>query len=599
MAWFEKARRVQRNRHAEDVKAANGAREAHAEVCAEARMEAHAEARMEAHMEARMEAHVDPGFFPKKYASWAGILAAFLLMGFFASDYIGFSPIAAALDFPGGFAWFLQEFMPDEKAFEQFPRIVGALFTTILDAIAAGTLAAILSYILAVVGSRVTGFGGPVQMVIRALATVLRNIPTVAWGFILLYSFKQAEFTGYLALFLKGLGFLTRTFMETVDEIDQKPIEALRAAGATRLQVIARGVIPLTLPQITSWVLYMCETNFRDATLVGMLTGTGIGFVFNWFYRTFKYPTAGLIIICIAVAVLLVESASNFVRRRVDLQSDHAGEMRVRRSGRIQLKVMGTSDIILLAFALFLIVVTAFTFFQMDYGKADLAKATENFLKYFAIMFTSPHLTHYTAADMISALGVTIGIAVLTTLGGMAIALVLALLAACNLSNKRVSNAVKSLMALIRSVPTIIWVLVFTVAIGLGSEAAVVGMMFHTVSFLTKAFSEAFEEADRGVLDALRSTGATWWQVVARGVMPDKLNEILSWTFIRFENNFVGAVTVGAIAGSGGIGYQLYMVANYMFDWHEMGLIIYMCLAVSITLEIIATYLRKRFIVNR
>ncbi|WP_172135136.1 ABC transporter permease [Adlercreutzia sp. ZJ473] len=545
------------------------------------------------------EARMSASFFPKKYASWVGILAAFLLMGFFASDYIGFNPIAAALDFPGGFIWFLQEFAPNEKSLEQLPRIANALFTTILDAIAAGTLAAILAYILAVLGSRVTGFGGPVQMVIRAFATILRNIPTVAWGFILLYSFKQAEFTGYLALFFKSLGFLTRTFMETIDEVDQKPIEALRAAGATRFQIIAQGVVPLTLPQITSWVLYMCETNFRDATLVGMLTGTGIGFVFNWYYRTFKYPIAGLVIICIAVAVILVESASNFVRRRVDLQSDHAGEMRTRRSGRIQLKVMGKSDCILLAFALFLVIVTAFTFFQMDYGKVDVAKAAENFLKYFVIMFSSPHLAHFTAEEMIGAMGVTIGIAVLTTLGGMAIALALSLLAACNLSSKRVSNVIKTLMALIRSVPTIIWVLVFTVAIGLGSEAAVVGMMFHTVSFLTKAFSEAFEETDQGVLDALRSTGATWGQVVTRGVMPDKLNEILSWTFIRFENNFVGAVTVGAIAGSGGIGYQLYMVANYMFDWHEMGLIIYMCLAVSITLEVIATYLRKRFIVHR
>ena len=135
--------------------------------------------------------------------------------------------------------------------------------------------------------------------------------------------------------------------------------------------------------------------------------------------------------------------------------------------------------------------------------------------------------------------------------------------------------------------------------IGLGSEAAVIGMMFHTVSFLTKAFSEAFEEVDQGSLEALKATGATWWQQIARGVFPDKLNEILSWIFIRFENNFVGAVTVGAIAGSGGIGYYLYIVANYMFNWHEMGLIIYLCLAVSVTLEIIATQLRKRFIVHR
>ena len=214
-------------------------------------------------------------------------------------------------------------------------------------------------------------------------------------------------------------------------------------------------------------------------------------------------------------------------------------------------------------------------------------------------MFATPHLVHYTLWDMVDGLLVTLSIAVLATFGGLVISLVLSVFAASNLTNKAVSNAIKSVLAIMRAVPTIIWVLVFTVAIGLGPESAVVGMMFHTVSFLTKAFSEAFEETDSGVLDALKSTGASWLHLVFRGVFPDKLNEILSWTFIRFENNFVGAVTVGAIAGSGGIGYQLYMIANYMFDWHEVGLIIYMCLAVSITLEVIATHLRKKFMVHR
>ena len=442
------------------------------------------------------------------------------------------------------------------------------------------------------IGSRVSGFGNPLQLVIRACATVLRNIPTVAWGFLLLFSFKQAEFTGFLALFFKSLGFLTRTFMETIDEVDSGSIEALKATGATRLQVIVHGVIPMTTTQIISWILYTIEVNFRDATLVGMLTGTGIGFVFNWFYRTFQYRTAGLIIIAIAVAVILIESASNFARRRIDVQDALEGPVK-RLHGKIKLHRKTTSGTVVGVLLVALVLLSAYTFVQMDYGKANIPEASANLSRYFGIMFATPHLVHYTLWDMVDGLLVTLSIAVLATFGGLVISLVLSVFAASNLTNKAVSNAIKSVLAIMRAVPTIIWVLVFTVAIGLGPESAVVGMMFHTVSFLTKAFSEAFEETDSGVLDALKSTGASWLHLVFRGVFPDKLNEILSWTFIRFENNFVGAVTVGAIAGSGGIGYQLYMIANYMFDWHEVGLIIYMCLAVSITLEVIATHLRK------
>ena len=537
-------------------------------------------------------------FFLRKQLSSLGVIAAFILVTLLAGGYVDFSFLDAARDFPGGFVWFVAQFFPDEQAFEQIDRILGALAMTVLDAIAAGSLAAVFAYIFAVIGSRVSGFGNPLQLVIRACATVLRNIPTVAWGFLLLFSFKQAEFTGFLALFFKSLGFLTRTFMETIDEVDSGSIEALKATGATRLQVIVHGVIPMTTTQIISWILYTIEVNFRDATLVGMLTGTGIGFVFNWFYRTFQYRTAGLIIIAIAVAVILIESASNFARRRIDVQ--HALEGPVKRlHGKIKLHRKTTSGTVVGVLLVALVLLSAYTFVQMDYGKANIPEASANLSRYFGIMFATPHLVHYTPWDMVDGLLVTLSIAVLATFGGLVISLVLSVFAASNLTNKAVSNAIKSVLAIMRAVPTIIWVLVFTVAIGLGPESAVVGMMFHTVSFLTKAFSEAFEETDSGVLDALKSTGASWLHLVFRGVFPDKLNEILSWTFIRFENNFVGAVTVGAIAGSGGIGYQLYMIANYMFDWHEVGLIIYMCLAVSITLEVIATHLRKKFMVHR
>ncbi len=540
----------------------------------------------------------DRSFFPKKHVSYTGILAAFVLITFLTSSHINFSFIDAARDFPGGFAWFIVQFMPNAEALEQLGKIGSALLMTILDAIAAGTLAAIAAFVLAVIGSRVSGVGGLVQMVIRAFATVLRNIPAVAWGFILLFSFKQAEFTGFLALFFKSLGFLTRAFMETIDEADAGSLEALKATGASRLQIITHGIIPLSITQIVSWVLYMIETNFRDATLVGMLTGTGIGFVFNWYYRTFRYPVAGLVIVCIALAVILTETVSNFVRHRVGAPDGRSGEIR-RAFGRIKLRVCTSSGTVLTLLVMFLVATTAYTFYQMDYGKANTLQATSDLMEYLRLMFLSPYLVHYTWGEILESLAVTLCIAVLTTTGGMIIALFLSLLAASNLSNKGISNFIKAVMAVIRAVPTIIWVLVFTVAISLGSEAAVVGMMFHTVSFLTKAYSEAFEEVDKGALEALKATGATWWQQIARGVLPDKLNEILSWTFIRFENNFVGAVTVGAIAGSGGIGYHLYIVANYLFNWHEMGLIIYLCLAVSITLEVVATQLRKRFIVHR
>ncbi|WP_411266939.1 PhnE/PtxC family ABC transporter permease, partial [Eggerthella lenta] len=66
-----------------------------------------------------------------------------------------------------------------------------------------------------------------------------------------------------------------------------------------------------------SWVMYMIETNIRDATLIGLLTGTGIGFVFDVYYKSFRYDIAGLVILSIVLVVIACELTSNFVRRKV------------------------------------------------------------------------------------------------------------------------------------------------------------------------------------------------------------------------------------------------------------------------------------------
>lgn len=272
---------------------------------------------------------------------------------------------------------------------------------------------------------------------------------------------------------------------------------------------------------------------------------------------------------------------------------------RYTRSGKLRVHVASGPDIALGIVAALLLGVTVFAMATMNYGKVDFASALAAAVEDFGQMMLSPGLAgHFTLPDVVSGLFVSLALAMLTTIIGAVVAFFLALLAASNLSNRLVSNAVKVAMSVFRAVPTILWVLVFSVAIGLGPEAAVIGLLFHGIAYLTKAYSESFEEVDRGVLEALRASGATWWQVVFQAVVPEKVSEMLSWSFIRFEINFVNAVAVGAVAGAGGIGYQLFLAGSFYLNVHELGLIVYLCLAVAVVLEVVATRLRKRYIVN-
>ena len=269
-------------------------------------------------------------------------------------------------------------------------------------------------------------------------------------------------------------------------------------------------------------------------------------------------------------------------------------------SNKIVLRTKENSNNAIRFTLLVLLILTLWTFIQMDYSKINFAEALYYSLKDFGTMMFLPNLDagHFSWQTVISETFVTICVALLCTIGSAIISFFLGLLAAENFSSAKISTGIKALMSLIRAIPTILWVLIFTVAIGLGTEAAVVGISFHAVAYLTKAFSESFEEIDSGAIEALKASGAGYWHIVFQCLIPETVSKLLSWTFIRFEINFTNAVAVGAVAGAGGIGYQLFQAGSFYYNVHEVGVIVYACLIVALILEIISIQLRNRFIIN-
>ncbi|MFC5700163.1 PhnE/PtxC family ABC transporter permease [Cohnella faecalis] len=245
-----------------------------------------------------------------------------------------------------------------------------------------------------------------------------------------------------------------------------------------------------------------------------------------------------------------------------------------------------------------LALLTVYGFLTFDYKDIDLGEATSSMAATVKSMFLEPHLKHITFVEAIKALSVTLGLAFLTTLFGAIIALMLGLLASRNLVPGPVVAVVRGISAFIRAVPTVLWVLIFAVAAGLGSVAAVIGMTFHSVSYLVKAYSASYEELDDGVIEALKASGANWWQIVFQAVLPSSVSYILSWTFIRFEINFAVAVAMGAAAGAGGIGFDMFMASNFYYDVREVGMFTYLILAFAILLEVFATRMKRKLRLN-
>lgn len=243
------------------------------------------------------------------------ILLGFIVVSVMAANYTSFELADAVQAIPRVIRWVWANLWPDARALSRLPRILDTLVDTIFMSIMASVTAAVVAFPFALMGSRTTQLNRVFAAAARAFASVNRNIPVAAWAMIFLLSFGQSSVTGFLALFFASFGFLTRAFMETIDEASGAAVQALRATGAAYPHMIAQAVVPGSLPQMISWVLFVIETNIRSATLVGLLTGSGIGFMFDIYYKSLQYPSASLVVLSIMVVVLLIEVISNSLRR--------------------------------------------------------------------------------------------------------------------------------------------------------------------------------------------------------------------------------------------------------------------------------------------
>jgi len=139
---------------------------------------------------------------------------------------------------------------------------------------------------------------------------------------------------------------------------------------------------------------------------------------------------------------------------------------------------------------------------------------------------------------------------------GFLVALPLALLASRTLAPPLVTVPVKLLLAFVRTVPAILWAIVFVVAVGLGPAAGTLGVALYSVGYLGKVFYELFEGSDPEVMEAVRGVGAGRLQLARHAILPEAANGLVSQLLFMFEYN-VRASSIMGFVGAGGIGYYL------------------------------------------
>jgi phosphonate transport system permease protein len=152
----------------------------------------------------------------------------------------------------------------------------------------------------------------------------------------------------------------------------------------------------------------------------------------------------------------------------------------------------------------------------------------------------------------------------------------------------------KSLLNLLRTIPEMVWALIFVFLVGLGPFPGVLALGVHTGGVLGKLFSEALEDVDTQPIEALQATGANRLQILFYGILPQVLPQFVSYTLYRWEVNIRVAAVLGLV-GAGGLGQRIHIAISLFLENQLLTLIIAIYILVTIV-DYLSAYLRRKVI---
>jgi len=157
----------------------------------------------------------------------------------------------------------------------------------------------------------------PVYLFCRAFIAVARSFQEIVIAIFFVVMVGFGPLAGALTLAFATIGFLGKLLAEDIEDIDPRPLEALRATGASWLKQMSYAVVPQIYPRFIGLSVYRLDINFRESSVIGIVGAGGIGGALNTSISRYEYSTTAAILIVVIAIVLLSEYASGVIRKRV------------------------------------------------------------------------------------------------------------------------------------------------------------------------------------------------------------------------------------------------------------------------------------------
>lgn len=507
-----------------------------------------------------------------------------------------------------------------------FPEPAKLLQLTVLTVglVLTGTVfAAILSVPIAYLAASNTTPGHTARAIARFIGVFTRALPDVVLAMLFVLLFSLGALPGILAIGIHSIGMISKMFADAIEQIDEGPRLAIRAAGGTKLQEFTTGILPQVTPSWVATVLHRNDINLRGSVILGYVGVAGLGLEMSYAFKSLDYGLGlgialVIFVLCVAMEVIsgavrvtmLGENAGKgvFVRlfsgrgsRRGAVASVAAGSAsgpgpsrggRVFASPEAALRRPWTPARVRNVFFGWLalaVVIAGVVVSEINWG---------DFLTFWAKLppvlasFWPPNFGSYGFERIFFAMIETIEIALAAALITFVVSMVLGSFAARNVApNRTVSSGARLLLVGIRGIPELILAIVLIVITGLGAQAGTIALAVGGVGLLGKLIADSLEEVPRGPERALIAVGSSRTQMFFGATLPQGAQALIGHTFYLIDTNIRAATLLG-IVGGGGVGYYL-LNAGQGSNYQLVGSIVLMILVTVLLVEGLAMWMRK------
>jgi phosphonate transport system permease protein len=475
---------------------------------------------------------------------------------------------------------FLQRLFPPDVSLSFLATALRATWMTFATAVIATAASSLLALPLGILASgrlwrtginastnpRAHPWMAPVSWLVLHGMGVVRSIPDLVWALLFVAGIGLGPTAGTLALSVSYTALLGRVYADVFDETDVRPIEALEALGATRLQVFLFGILPQSRALLMSYTLYSFECSVRSAAVLGFVGAGGLGYEISLSMRLFEFPQVLTLMGCFVLLLFLVDLVSRGLRAHLKGNPETSSEgtrggvfpEHLRRHWLI-----GLLSAAILFLSLFPAGITPASLLQSDTGR--------NLIR-FAQQLLSPETSSSFLREVVRLALQTISISVIGTASGAALGLLLSLPATRlraarhasldrSWSRRVQSEAIfwvaRMTLNLLRAIPELVWVLICVIAVGFGPFAGSIALGLHTGGVLGKLFAETMEESPQEQVEAMLAMGASPLQCIFWALLPQAWPMMRRYVLLRWDMNLRAATILGLVGG-GGLGQALY-----------------------------------------